>query len=118
LFSNTEITFDQDLICPVPYDPLLRRADNTRPTVEVKVDVYDGNTNDRVEARLFTQNGSLTATEIASDETSNAASGVVDTLVLTYSPTASTKYLWIVVNVPNVDAGRSSRVRGYQVRRF
>jgi hypothetical protein len=50
IFLNGDVEDNQDLICAVPYDPLLR-IDGRRPSLEVKVDVFDGHDSNEEIAR-------------------------------------------------------------------
>jgi hypothetical protein len=116
-FVNSDDDDDQQLVCAVPYDPLLRRANGTIPTVEVTVDVWDGHAGEGVHAELFRQNGNVTAVEVDSDTSPLAGANITDSLVLTVNPTAATRYLWVLVKVPDKDSTRSG-VRGCRVHRF
>jgi hypothetical protein len=114
-FLNSDDNDDQQLVCAIPFDPLLR-VNGAIPSVQVDVDVADRHNREGVQATLFRQNGNVDAVEVDAEITSGPLFNIRRTLSLSVNPTAATKYLWIVVNVPDRDEGRSG-VIGYTVRR-
>lgn len=115
-FDNHDGDDTEQLVCAVPFDPALRRANGTIPQVVVSVDIVDNHDSKEVRVQLFRQNGNADATAVDSDDTGESETGR-RTLEVSTSLLTNTRYLWILVDVPDTDnAGRSGLV-GYRVRR-
>ena len=116
-FRNHDGDDNEQLICAIPFDPALRRANGTIPAIEISVDVIDSHGEDEVRVDLFAQNGNVAATLRDSANTGNPEVGR-RTMVVTMVPTASTRYIWIRIDVPDADNTGFSGVVGYRVRRL
>lgn len=114
---NTDDDENQDLICAVPYDPGLRRANGAMPLVEITVDVIDGHPRDEVRVDVFGQNGNVSAgVRLVTDSTTNAETGR-RSLFVTFTPSVSLRYIWLRIHVPDSENGVRSGAVGYRTRR-
>ena len=119
--TGAALNFDDNdnevLVCAVPFDPTLRRANGTIPYVEVTVDVIDGHTTNAVRVTLYRQSGNVNSTALASAATTNLDAGR-RSLRMTVTPASDVRYLWLRITVPDSENSVRSGVVGYQVRRY
>jgi hypothetical protein len=117
-FLNYEDNEREELICAVPFDPLLRRASGTIPTIQVIVDVIDNSDGDEIRVDLFRQNGNAgSGGAVDSANTSIPETGR-RSLTVSFTPTSTTRYVWFLVSVPFKDNVGISGVVGFRVQRF
>jgi hypothetical protein len=125
-FVNTDDDDNEDLFCAVPYDPSLRRANGTIPTVEVRVNVIDHHDGDEVRVDGYHQKyvpradgtTAIVTDRFGSANTDNLGTGR-STLTVSLAPAdTTTRYIWVRINVPDSDNVGLSGVAGYRVRRF
>jgi hypothetical protein len=115
LMINKDDDENQDLICAVPFDHLLRRSNGTIPAFSIVVEVYDGHPSNSVRAFLYS-----TASSTFHDSASTLGPDIgTRSLTLTWSPTPATmpRFVWLLITVPDLENGRTSGVVGYSIRR-
>jgi hypothetical protein len=112
-WRNNEPDGNVQLYCPIAYDwrePLGR--------IEIRVDVIDNHSGDEVRVDVFGQSATGNPAQLGTANTAVNEAGVRRELVVTVTPNADTRYIWLRVDVPDEAAGGQSGLLGYRVNRL
>lgn len=120
---NKDEDESQTLICPIPFDRRAVKADGSFGAIEVRVNVFDNSHLHEMVARVFGTTGVGDPSGPALQALVTRDNGIVgntgaSTLLLSFSPSNDTRYLWLEIVVPRVIwPAKRSTVTGYRVNR-